>query len=305
MILKHVHSIVIIVFIVAFLFSSISCKANIENEREEAFLKMIQRYTEEIEEDPKDFIAYYSRCGAYYRLKMYAKAMDDCLSAIKLKPEFSDPYYSIGLIHLNKNNNKDALLWINKAIAIDGESFTYVFHRAVAYDNLKKTQLAIADYTKIINSKPVPEPDEKDERKRALGLYGNYYYSLKRRAVLYNSSEKYEEALKDIHEALRYYRDDAEIYSVRGWTYQGLKKLDEALSDYEKSIKMNPESPFSYTGISHVYAIRKDKEKALEYLVKSMEKGLYHRDYYHNMKELVDVVGEEKINELFDRFSVK
>jgi serine/threonine protein kinase len=54
---------------------------------------------------------------------------------------------------------------------------------------------------------------------------------------------RYDDALKQIEQAMRLKNNDPRLYLLRGHVYRKQRKLKESLADYEMAVKLNPEDP--------------------------------------------------------------
>lgn len=60
------------------------------------------------------------------------------------------------------------------------------------------------------------------------------------RALAAYSAQKYDEALLDLNEALRYERNNAELYATRGIVLLDMGQPEEAEKDFQKALKIDP-----------------------------------------------------------------
>src|SRR3954470_13115334 len=76
--------------------------------------KAIDLYTRSIEAFPTAE-AYTFRGWSYSFLGDYKKAIDECLEAIRVDPDFGNPYNDIGAYLIEQNRFTEALMWLEKA----------------------------------------------------------------------------------------------------------------------------------------------------------------------------------------------
>jgi len=107
---------------------------------------------------------------------------------------------------------------------------------------------------------------------------------LSSRAKAYEESGRYEEALADVAEALRYTPDGASVLVERARCLRDMGKRDAALQDYARAAELVPNSPW----IVHEYA------KALESVEPLERASLYERYLAANpdAAEMIDGLGE-------------
>jgi Tfp pilus assembly protein PilF len=79
------------------------------------YQKAIELYTRSIEAYPTAE-AYTFRGWSYSFLGDYDKAIDECLQAINVDPEFGNPYNDIGAYLIEKGRLVESIAWLEKAI---------------------------------------------------------------------------------------------------------------------------------------------------------------------------------------------
>lgn len=114
----------------------------------------VQRYTEQIKQNPNDANAYFQRGLAYRGLKQYEQAIRDYNKVIELKPNWSAPYANMGGCFANLGQNYLAIDACNKALALDPNNAAAYNNRGWAYYNLKQYDQAIQDFDKALELDP-------------------------------------------------------------------------------------------------------------------------------------------------------
>jgi|GEM_PF-2679951 len=98
-----------------------------------------------------------------------------------------------------------------------------------------------------------------------------YYY---RRAMLYEQSRQYNEALRDIKRAIEY-RSTGEPYGryyvLRGQVYLAQNKVDSAYADAVQSEKLGTQSAAAYLFRGQMYAIKRQYGRAAEALAEARQ----------------------------------
>jgi tetratricopeptide (TPR) repeat protein len=85
-----------------------------ELQRAGDFHQAIELYTRSIQVCPTAE-AYTFRGWTYSFLNDYERAIADCLEAIKVDPEFGNPYNDIGVYLMQRNQFDDAIPWLEQA----------------------------------------------------------------------------------------------------------------------------------------------------------------------------------------------
>ena len=84
-----------------------------------AWSQNIAAYTEAIQRNPNDAIAFYNRGLAYAAMREFAKAIEDYTEAIRLNPNFTDAYNNRGNAHFNIEEYDKAIEDYQAALRID------------------------------------------------------------------------------------------------------------------------------------------------------------------------------------------
>jgi len=134
-----------------------------------------------------------------------AKAMDSHKKAVAL---WKNGKYT---------NPRQALIYLNKAVAKDPKFANVYSNRGNAYRDLKQYPKALNDYNKAISLNP--------SHIKAYNNRGNIYYEQK----------KYQQALKDYNQCIRLNRNYTFAYINRGLVFYQLKNKSRACKDFQKA----------------------------------------------------------------------
>ncbi len=144
-------------------------------------------------------------------------------------------------------------LWTN-AINIDPQRcYLGYFHRGDWYEKNKQFELAIADFSKLLEIDPSKE-----------FVYFN-------RGACYSSLGKDSLALNDFDMAVKLGSSNADAYYNRGRILAAFGKDSAALSDYNKAIELNPRSALSYMNRGVIYYNRQQPDLAIADYNKAIE----------------------------------
>lgn len=208
--------------------------------------KAITEYTKAIESEPNFAMFHANRGGAYLDLKKIDAAMSDVNEAIRLDSNSDLAYYTRGRIHMaekrydeaeadvvkaisiarkfeymhargiinvRRGNNELAVESFSEAIRISPNSAIAFSDRAIAYSNLDKLDLAVADIRRAIFLK-----------EDSGGSYSNLAFLLYRQG-------KYNEAIAEATTAIRLAPKWSMPYKIRSSAYAKLKNRAKALAD--------------------------------------------------------------------------
>ncbi|MBD2241658.1 tetratricopeptide repeat protein [Aulosira sp. FACHB-113] len=214
------------------------------------------------------YLAYYGKSLVLFQDRKYKESIAALESAVKLKPDFVSAWQSLSVFHRrfkqldkalvaiekaiiqqpnnpNLYNEKYAILnglkryleaeiTINKAIEIHPRAVFYN-NRGVLYYQLKKWNLALADFNKTITINP------------------ESVYGYNNRGLIYEELQKWDLALVDFNKAIAINSEFAYGYNNRGFIYKELQKWDLALVDFNKAIAIDPELAQAYYNRGVVY----------------------------------------------------
>jgi len=123
----------------------------------------IKSYSDAIETDPQNKIAYYNRALSYEKISDFKKASHDYLQAVTIDPNNkSDPdnkitYHNLGILYGQSNQLDKAIEAFTKAIEIDNNYADAYHNRGYAYQLKGDYDSAIKEYDKAIQIDPSNE----------------------------------------------------------------------------------------------------------------------------------------------------
>ena len=247
----------------------------------------IADYTEAIKLNPDYAAAYFGRGLAYRGGEDYDRAIADYTKAIKLNPDYADAYSSLvdaysgrGEAYYDKGDYDRAIADYTKAIClnpdVDIDKFAGAYcadaycQRGLSYYTKGDFDRAIADYTKAIKLNP---DDASVYRKRKLAYQAQdnrnrantvkppddavAYYN---RGEAYLREFDYDNAIKNLTQAIDLKPDFADAYSSRGVIYFAKGDYDCAISDLTQVIQLEPDNAKVQALLKQVYQ-RKDNYK--------------------------------------------
>jgi len=147
------------------------------------------------------------------------------LEALAVNPACARCYLNIGRIYASESDFKQALNYLNKAVAADSNDVLVYFNRAEIYFELENMDASCQDYTKA---------------KKLLGKQGNYDPQL---------IKTIEESIQDLCDASK-----ASYYYQRGVAFYNLKQYGKALAIYSSGLHKFPANAMilSFKGNAHL-----------------------------------------------------
>lgn len=182
----------------------------------------ISDYTKVIEYLPKGVEGYLKRGYCYLTMKKYEEALNDYNQAVVLNPREAKGYYGRGVVYFMQQQYGQAITEFNRAIALNPER-DYYASRGITYLRQGKSDLAILDYTKLIE------------------LTSNDGYAYLWRGNIYVLRNEYQEALKDFYSASKLNPRNGEIAFALAQCLEINQEQDKALENYKIALEYLPQ----------------------------------------------------------------
>ena len=192
-------------------------------------------------------------------LGQYDAAMDSYRVAIKIKPDFAEAYYNMG-IALNNNNQPDAAIdSYKKALKIQPDYAEVYNNIGVILSNNDEMEAAIASYMQALKFKP----DYAD-------VYINMGDSLRKKGDL-------ETAIHNYRCAVNIEPDSAHAYNNMGSALKDKGDLEAAIGSYKKAIEINTDSAKAYYNLGLLFLEVKRYQEAVEFFkLSNFEQSKYY-----------------------------
>ncbi|MDZ8050393.1 MAG: tetratricopeptide repeat protein [Aulosira sp. ZfuVER01] len=207
------------------------------------YQEAVNDFTQAIEINPRNALAYNRRGDAFYRLGDYQKSLSDSSKAIQLNPQDANAYYDRGFSHYELGKYKEAIADYTKAIKLNAKNPYNYYGRGLVRAKLKDHQGAMADFGKAIALKP------------------KYTDAYLQRGILHRRLRHKQAAIQDFDTALEMNPHDAQAYYQRGLTQFTYNQNQAAIQDYNRAIESNPKYIEAYLNRGDVYS---DMGKNLE-----------------------------------------
>ena len=234
--------------------------------RDEGDHKQAEKFfTEAIDLNPDNALAWHNRGWAYIEQKKFKQALTDFNKASELRPNSELPYFGRGWVYNQQKQYAAAIREYDKVIELNPRYAIAWNNRGAAKSWLNLMREAIADYDKAIELNP-RYAKAYENRGKAYGSLGNNTQAAEdlHLAAKINSSnqgadkviEEAEALTKrgEISEALALYNQAAELYPDnqfifvnRGNIYNNhFRDYDAAIADYNKTLELNPKFSWPY-----------------------------------------------------------
>jgi tetratricopeptide (TPR) repeat protein len=218
-------------------------------------------YDKAIELDPTNALFYNNRGLLKFHNKIwrdYDDAIADFSEAIRLKPDYDQPYLNRGAAYSAKNDYAAAIADYTEAIRLNPTLASAYYNRGICRKELGELDEAIADYQTAARYAP-DDPTIYNNLGIVYSLKGDALQAVVNfsRSILLKNPEmhlpyfnranvqfdqqNYQTAIEDYSEAIRHNPQFASAYLSRGAAYYHLGDLPAAIADYEAYLHLNPD----------------------------------------------------------------
>jgi len=222
------------------------------------------------------------------QLNRYDEAEKQFLELINKNVDQDYAHFRLGILYIERDrNHKKAIEQFTKAIELKNDSADYYFNRAIALQFIGKTEKAIDDFSSYITLRPTKA-----------SVYEN-------RGSCYFNIGKFKKAANDFQMALKYSpgnkmymhklseasvktgsdmglgSNDVNFLIERGKTYCSSSDFENAKKDYLRAMELAPSEGEPCYLLGRLYKEKlKDKQKALLFFTKAIDRDKSKRDYF-------------------------
>lgn len=208
---------------------------------------------------------------------------------VNLIPERWEPYFNLGIIYMNLNDNDKAEQEFRRALKykppreIINNALGYIylskgnnwkaekaFKKAAAHNKSPEAIINLANYYQLMENREKAIQYYRQAKKLAPS---NTVLSYNRGIFLYKLG-RYEEAMVEFDSAAKYFKGDIRLLFPMAMTYFKLGEYEDALKMFQEIITLSPDDPIPYENIGIIYEIYLgDMERALKSYTQYIEKG--------------------------------
>jgi tetratricopeptide (TPR) repeat protein/serine/threonine protein kinase len=218
---------------------------------------------EAIQGAPADPVPYLNRGHTHRELGEYARALEDCTTAVKLGPDYPVAHVSRGLVHLARREHDEALKDFDRALELSPGYVPAQLNRGLAHVGKRAYDRALADFTAVI-----------DRDGANVSAWAN-------RANAHRLKGDYEQALRDCDKAIELDPKQAHAFNVRGLVRAARKDLTGAIADYDAAIKREPAYLFPRYNRGLAYAALKKYDQAVSAFGEAIDLDRKFAPAYH------------------------
>ncbi|MBR4905216.1 MAG: tetratricopeptide repeat protein [Selenomonadaceae bacterium] len=239
-------------------------------------------FSEAIELDSENFLAWHNHGWACVEQRKYKQAMTDFNKAAELNPASELPYFGRGWVYNLLKEYNAAIKEYDKVIEINPTYAIAWNNRGAAKSWLNKMNEAIADYDKALELNPnyVKAYENRGNAFIALGNRNKSAVDFQKAAKINRSNKgadkfieqvlamnnrgEFIEALDILNKAAELYLDNQFIFVNRGNIYNDhLRDYEAAIADYNKALEINPKFSWAYHNRALAYGRLKRWDEAI------------------------------------------
>lgn len=247
-------------------------------------------FTEAIELNPDNALAWHNRGWAFIEQKKYKQALADFDKAEQLNPNSELPHFGRGWTYNLMKEYMSAIFEYDKVIELNPKYAIAWNNRGAAKSWMGKMTEALDDYNQAIELNPnyAKAYENRGKAFRALGDHEKSVADFKRAEKLYRSNkgadklieealdllahDKANEAFEILNQAAELYPDNQFVFVNRGNIYNNnFKNYEAAIQDYNKTIEINPKFSWPYLNRAIAYERLKIWDKAIDDYTKAIE----------------------------------
>lgn len=290
---------------------------------EPAFGMLVAKFKIQSAKNPNEAVWPYYNGILYERKNKFAKAIEyyETANKIDLSPY---NYKRISNCYSEMGEYNRAIEFIDKAIEIDSTQTSYLVTKANLYHEAGDTKAAIEAWDKYLQSDPeeafgyyrrgwfkslINDVDGAiEDETMCITLDPEYAYAYVTRGELYKQQGKKELADEDFKKVIEL-ENTPDKYECIHYAYHGLGQDDKAIEAIDTIIGRAEEKKGAYYDAACLYSRMENKEKALDYLEKSLSEGYvrfnhiradHDMDFIRNTKEFIDLLNKYEKKEEID-----
>ncbi|MGB3510311.1 MAG: tetratricopeptide repeat protein [Microcoleaceae cyanobacterium] len=198
---------------------------------------------------------YRNQADIYLRQGDLTAAIADCKEVLKIQPDYSPCYVTLGNAFYRQNKLEAALRAYERALEIDPGVAEVHANMGSVYLQLGQYKQALFHYQKAVNLKP-----------NLAGVYWNI-------GKLFQYLGKVDEALDAWEKALEIQSDivGEDFHFKLGNTLVKLGRINDAVKSYQRAINLKPDYTEAYSNLANILGKQGDREAAVGYYHKALK----------------------------------
>jgi tetratricopeptide (TPR) repeat protein len=218
--------------------------------------------------------------------------------------------YNVGIFYLNNGQPDEAMVYLQKALALDSRFDLALDGMGLAYTMKGDLNQAVKYFEQCLAANPnltdahnhlgsvyqeMGLLDKAEEKFLAAVLDQSYHsrelplYNLAR---LYYLQEKNEQAMEYINRALTVNRRLEMAHNLKGLIYERFERFQEAIVSYQDALKIRPDDINLTYNLAGAYFKNRNFQKAKE-LFSSLESKVIDPEMKANITKYMEMIGRE------------
>jgi len=210
---------------------------------------------------------------SYSKKKHFDEAIESLNKAIKLKPDFQEAYYNLGITYGDKGEYDKAIEYLNKSLYLKPNDFDTYYHIGIAYLEKDNYDKAIEYLNKATQLKP--------DNIKTLEILGIAYAHI---GNIDKSVEHFNKAIPEFH---------IELNNL-GNTKLESGEYDVAIELFNRAIQIKPYYSEAYYGLGLAYEKKGHSSKSKKSMKKAKELGCSKADKW--LKSMINEVKDKMPN---------
>ncbi|MDG5491515.1 lipopolysaccharide assembly protein LapB [Psychroserpens sp. SPM9] len=195
------------------------------------YKEAIPYFKSAISEDTDDFYAKFLLANCLFQTDAIDKAFHLTLELRRVQPNNGDVYFLLSQLYLHKEDDKEALMSINKAIELNPYDENYFGQKSYIYLYQKK-------YTEAL-----------DFANEGLRINAKSTFCLNARTTALTKLNRKDEVVDTISDLLNDNPENAYSHANAGWSYLENNKTQKALTHFKEALKLNPNLEYARSGM--------------------------------------------------------
>lgn len=239
-----------------------------------------------------------------------AKAEKHYRGVLKRDPENVHALNLLGMLCVNANRATEAVRFISRALAVDGNDPDAHANIALAYKDAGQPRQAVRHFRESVRLNPrnpvaynnlgnvlrlIDKPGEAaSSYERALKLQPGFAECWSNLAAAMNESDRQEAGLRAADKALQLDPGLAQAWNNKGDILLGQAKYGEALDHYRKATELSPKYAAAMINMARVQRDMEAPDDALETLAKVLDIEPRNPEAHHVLGVLHEQMGDRK-----------
>ncbi len=208
--------------------------------------------------------------AAYASKKLFAPAIAQYHTALRIKPDYVEAYTNLGTAYLSQRMPDRAMEQFRAALRLDPDSASAHNGLGTAYQALGRPDLAIEEYRHALRLNPNFADGHNnlgiaykamgridmamDEYRAALKLRPDFAEAHNGLGLAYKANGDYSNAIAEYRIALRLNPGLAEAYNNLGAAFRAIGRFDMAIEQYKTALQLESDSAEIHNNLGNAYA---------------------------------------------------